>query len=73
MQRSPGERAGLGLEERRDEERVRRQLDPLDAGVRRAGGDHHAGRLEPRDEALGEPVAAPVEARERLAAADLGQ
>jgi len=52
--------ADLWLERRRQEERVVGELDPLDAGVGRVGGDHHAGAPQRRLKALGETVAALV-------------
>ena len=64
MPRAAGERADLRLEEGREEERVARQLDALDPGVRRVGRDHHARGLEPGDVRGRQPEVAEVEAGE---------
>src|SRR5215218_2350214 len=73
VERRAGERADLRLEQRRHEERVVRQLDPLDARVRRARRDDHTGVLEALDEGAGEAVAAPVEPGGRRSPADRGE
>ena len=71
MQRPSGERADLRLKQRRQEERVIRQFNCLDAGVARSRSNHQAVLGEPIGVSRREPVVTPVKTDERRIAAQI--